>query len=111
MFSETHSLFKKKLVPPQASAPSVRDLGASGLYPKGRRPPPTYNSIGYPIRIGVEDCRFFTRSGRCDFGHGCMYNHPEEKIPKNFALNELGLPLRPGAETCPFFFKSQTCAY
>ena len=53
----------------------------------------------YPERLGMRDCDFYLKTGRCSFGATCRYNHPKDrqKAAQHFLcdeLNNLGLPLR-----------------
>ncbi|CAN6872412.1 unnamed protein product [Brassica oleracea] len=31
----------------------------------------------YPVRPGEKDCSFYLKTGRCDFGEFCRFNHPK----------------------------------
>ncbi|XP_022544439.2 putative zinc finger CCCH domain-containing protein 9 [Brassica napus] len=33
-------------------------------------------SSEYPVRIGVEDCYYYMKKGRCGYGLSCRFNHP-----------------------------------
>uniref|UniRef100_M4EMX9 C3H1-type domain-containing protein n=1 Tax=Brassica campestris TaxID=3711 RepID=M4EMX9_BRACM len=34
------------------------------------------DSSEYPVRIGVEDCYYYMKKGRCGYGLSCRFNHP-----------------------------------
>ncbi|XP_022545061.2 putative zinc finger CCCH domain-containing protein 9 [Brassica napus] len=58
----------------------------------------------YPVRPGKEDCSFYLKTGRCDFGERCRFNHPKE-LPKELSLQKckffLGGKCKYGS-TCKF---------
>ena len=31
----------------------------------------------HPVRPGEKDCSFYLKTGRCDFGEFCRFNHPK----------------------------------
>ncbi|KAF2551677.1 hypothetical protein F2Q68_00035012 [Brassica cretica] len=84
----------------------------------------------YPVRPGEKDCSFYLKTGRCDFGEFCRFNHPKE-IPKELSLqkckenatqmrHELGqsseYPVRTGAGDCQYYlnggcFFGRSCRY
>jgi len=80
------------------------------------------NEAGMPLRPGKELCAFFLKTGKCEFGPSCRFNHPPGMVPGSAdgekdgpaaaaPVNEKGLPIRTGKEVCPFYAKSGTCKY
>lgn len=74
-----------------------------------------YNSKGYPIRIGVQMCTFFSNTGDCKFSKTCKFDHTEgaDAVVNGGSSmsNSLGNPIRPGQTPCSFFIKTGTCSY
>jgi len=72
------------------------------------------NSLGYPVRPGVEQCAFYLKTGTCQFGTTCWKDHPEISAVGGGVkqeLNSKGFPLRPGQEACAFYMRTGTCKF
>jgi len=93
---------------------------------KEREPPIEYNADGLPLRPGAQKCGFYLRSGQCNYGPSCRFDHPEGLAgmlagPGGFGVcplavggantNEAGLARRPGRDQCPFLAKTGTCPF
>lgn len=76
-------------------------------------PADSFNSKGYPIRIGAEICSFFAKTGECKFSTTCKFDHTEGIEGEGTATmtNSLGNPIRPGQPPCAFYVKTGTCSY
>jgi len=94
--------------------------GGSSSY-KPVPPQSGYNSKGFPLRMGCPPCSYFAKTGDCNFGTNCKWDHPEEfcKLSSSMATdkaeavgrNSLGMPLRPDTQPCTFFTKTGTCKF
>lgn len=75
-------------------------------------PPEGFNSKGFPLRPGQQQCDFYLKFRDCKYGKGCCWDHPEE-LPdiQYLGRNSKGLPLRPGAMRCAAYLRTGTCAY
>eukprot|EP00250_Pteridium_aquilinum_P016631 c23206_g1_i1 orf=102-1382(+) len=64
-------------------------------------------------QMKLQDCAYFLRTGSCDFGSKCRYNHPTvEKMQAALPYNSIQeLPERPGQMECQFFIKTGTCKF
>jgi len=95
--------------------------GGSRVPRSGVAPQTGYNSKGFPLRMGSPPCTYFAKTGDCNFGTNCKWDHPEEycSLSKITAAekaeavgrNSLGMPLRPDAQPCTFFTKTGTCKF
>lgn len=95
-------------------APTIADAAAGG-----------FNSAGYPLHPGQQDCAFFMKTGSCKFGSACHFNHPEggatvgaweASLPPTAQaaageLNSTGYPLNPGQQDCAFYLKTGNCKF
>lgn len=87
---------------------------------------PSYNEEGLPIRTGMQKCGFFLRSGVCNYGPTCRFDHPAGlggimaggSSFGHFPLmvggpttTEAGLARRPGKEQCPFLARTNSCPF
>mmetsp|Transcript_28727 Transcript_28727/g.50545 ORF Transcript_28727/g.50545 Transcript_28727/m.50545 type:complete len:425 (-) Transcript_28727:396-1670(-) len=77
----------------------------------------TLNSRGLPLRTGCKPCTYYEKTGRCNYGAECRWDHPEEVIQKmseeaaNVSVNSKGYPLRPDVETCKYYSQWGTCSF
>lgn len=62
----------------------------------------------FPQRPGQSVCDFYARTGHCNFGHSCKFDHPPELAVR---LSRLGLPLRHTEPICPYYAKTGACMY
>ncbi|XP_074590548.1 zinc finger CCCH domain-containing protein 3-like isoform X3 [Curcuma longa] len=69
----------------------------------------------YPERPGEPDCSFYTRTGLCNYGNKCKYNHPPvtvQEVPLTEGTHfKDELPQRDGQPDCQFFLKTGTCKF
>lgn len=87
---------------------------------------PEYNDMGLPMRPGMQKCGFYMRSGQCNYGSKCRFDHPAGlagilnmpggmgKFPMMVggALTDSGgMARRPGADQCPFLKRTNTCPF
>lgn len=88
--------------------------------------PLQYNDEGLPMRPGTQKCGFYIRSGHCNYGPGCRFDHPPGlggimaigQGMGNFPLmvggpttTEGGMARRPGKEQCPFLARTGACPF
>jgi len=88
--------------------------------------PVQFNDDGMPIRPGVQKCGFYLRSGVCNYGPTCRFDHPPGlggimaggQGFGNFPLmvggpttTEGGMARRPGKDQCPFLARTGTCPF
>lgn len=93
---------------------------------EGAEPDVEYNDIGLPIRPGMQKCGFYLRSGQCNYGPTCRFDHPAGlggimAGPSGFGnlplmvggatTNEAGMARRPGKEQCPFLARTGSCPH
>lgn len=69
------------------------------------------NDKGMPIRPGKPTCPFFIKTGCCQFGQLCMFDHPPGDPSAGPSLHDAGLPRRPGAPPCSFWMKARACKF
>ncbi|KAL0918706.1 hypothetical protein M5K25_010729 [Dendrobium thyrsiflorum] len=71
---------------------------------------PLASYSSFPVRPGEPDCPFFAKTGKCNFGLGCRFNHPIV-LTSDCELSPVGLPLRPGEPKCIFYGRYGFCGY
>lgn len=125
-------------MPPAAapsSSPSVHEAAAAKVAQwksggdermEGPEPDVEYNDIGLPIRPGMQKCGFYLRSGQCNYGPTCRFDHPAGlggimAGPSGFGnlplmvggatTNEAGMARRPGKDQCPFLSRTGSCPH
>jgi len=110
----------------KGSATSV----APRSYKKEFPPSDRNNSMGLPIRDGVDECPHFLKTLSCKYGATCTFTHPEladaaptqpssrktefrnlPGVPEPDAYTSKNLPIRYGVETCTFFAKTGDCKF
>lgn len=99
---------------PEDTGLAGASIAANPLAGKFRAvPADSYNSKGYPLRVGAEICSFFAKTGECKFSATCKFDHTEgvEYEGAATAVNSLGYPLRPGQPPCAFYSKTGVCSY
>ncbi|KAI5054883.1 hypothetical protein GOP47_0030028 [Adiantum capillus-veneris] len=63
-------------------------------------------------RPGTPDCLYYTRTGFCDYGLNCRFNHPPNKmLEAAFASVKEEYPERVGEPECQFYLKTGTCKF
>lgn len=62
----------------------------------------TDNSHNYPIRNGAADCQYYLKTGKCNYGSRCKFNHPFRDESLVNALNR---------RDCFDFVQRGTCPY
>lgn len=93
-----------------------------------------YNDEGLPMRPGEQKCGSFLRSGRCNYGPSCRFDHPAGlggllaggsgfgALPgmQGFGaypgalgeqLTQGSMAMRPGKEQCPFLSRTGSCPF
>lgn len=70
-----------------------------------------HESSSFPQRPGTPDCLYFTRTGFCDYGSNCRFNHPPNKMMDAFARAKDDYPERLGEPECQFYLKTGTCKF
>lgn len=73
----------------------------------------------FPERPGQPDCSFYVRTGTCDYGMSCRFNHPPNRRqtggPSQRSTSSVSrggeFPERPGQQDCQFFLKTGTCKF
>jgi len=84
-----------------------------------------YNEEGLPIRPGMQKCGHFLRSGRCNYGPTCRFDHPAGlgglmagssgvgHFPGMIGgpMTDGAMAMRPGREQCPFLSRTGTCPF
>ncbi|KAG6525920.1 zinc finger CCCH domain-containing protein 63-like isoform X1 [Zingiber officinale] len=69
----------------------------------------------YPERPGEPDCSFYTRTGLCNYGNKCKFNHPPVTMQEGPLIegthHKDELPQRDGQPDCQFFLKTGTCKF
>lgn len=84
-----------------------------------------YNDDGLPMRPSMQKCNSYLRTGRCNFGPSCRFDHPAGlggllagntgfgNYPGMIGgpMTEGGLAMRPGREQCPFLKRTKTCPF
>jgi len=123
-------------LPMQAGAPVAQTMMGSPAAMAGSRvthsggqpaapPASEFNSMGLPIRPGVNTCAFFTKTGTCSYGSTCKWSHPESGVGGGDPtmgksrggttaaneLNSMGYPIRPSEKECAFFVKNGKCSF
>ncbi|MCO5563691.1 hypothetical protein L7F22_017338 [Adiantum nelumboides] len=76
--------------------------------------PPTdgQTSSSSPQRPGTPDCLYYTRTGFCDYGLNCRFNHPPNKMMEaGLARAKDDYPERVGEPECQFYLKTGTCKF
>lgn len=76
----------------------------------------SYNSKGLPLRAGQSPCTFYLKTGDCNYGKDCIWDHPESVGAKgsgasSASANSAGLPKRPGETPCAFYIKTGQCKF
>ncbi len=98
--------------------PSVTEDGADGK--TDGKAKITLNERGHPLRPGLEQCSYYVKTGRCDFGATCRFDHPNgielkeatrPKAPPPEAYTPKGYPVRSNTEICDFYAKSGECKF
>lgn len=64
----------------------------------------------YPDRPGEPDCLYYLRTGLCDYGTNCRFNHPSLP-PIKTPQDRSELPQREGQPDCGYYMKTATCKY
>ncbi|KAJ8467530.1 hypothetical protein OPV22_030082 [Ensete ventricosum] len=72
-------------------------------------------SSPYPERPGEPDCSYYVRTGSCNYGERCRYNHPRDRG----ALTGVGTGRtgaveyleRVGQPVCEYYIKTGTCKF
>jgi Zinc finger C-x8-C-x5-C-x3-H type (and similar) len=59
-------------------------------------------SVVYPVRDGVPDCQYYLKTGKCNYGSRCKFNHPHRDERLVNALNR---------RDCFDFVQTGTCPY
>ncbi|VVA25815.1 PREDICTED: zinc finger [Prunus dulcis] len=140
------------VLPPNSNIPS--NLGNDDVFPQNPGDPDRENGNGnetqseerdkersrihhYPVRFEAGDCWSYLKTGTCNFGPSCKFNHPHRrkndqnyfrsggcKPGKAFSfnprrgepsvapvqeLNFMDLPICPGEKECPYYMKNGSC--
>lgn len=59
-------------------------------------------SVAYPVRDDAMDCQYFLKTGKCNYGAKCKFNHPRRDKQLLVALNR---------RDCFDYIQSGTCPY
>ncbi|XP_078446866.1 zinc finger CCCH domain-containing protein 6-like isoform X2 [Wolffia australiana] len=65
----------------------------------------------YPERPGEPGCNYYMRTGRCDYGVKCRFNHPRDRVINAPASPGTEYPERAGLPVCQYFFKTGSCKF
>ncbi|CAA6663457.1 unnamed protein product [Spirodela intermedia] len=57
------------------------------------------NKSAYPERPGEPECNYYMRTGRCDFGDKCRFNHPRNRVVNVLPFTK---PFHPFDNVCNF---------
>lgn len=60
---------------------------------------------------GKPDCSYYLKTGSCNYGSHCRYNHPVSVSNVRKDNNGAELPERAGEPDCEYFLKTGTCKY
>ncbi|KAH7577259.1 hypothetical protein JRO89_XS01G0228700 [Xanthoceras sorbifolium] len=72
----------------------------------------TNTKYEYPLRPYAEDCPYYLRTGYCNFGFQCKFNHPVRKGFQGVKEKEKGgFSEQPGQIQCKFYLNSGGCKY
>ncbi|XP_017218649.1 zinc finger CCCH domain-containing protein 32 [Daucus carota subsp. sativus] len=68
---------------------------------------------GYPERTDEADCIHYLRTGSCDYGAKCRFNHPLDRNSVNDAMRAIEgeLPERFGEPICQYYMRTRMCKY
>merc|ERR1712018_776805 len=89
---------QQKLAASQAALPQIQ-------IPQRNIPTDTSH---LPRRPGVPECAFYMKTGECQHGASCKWDHPDRGSPN---LNSWGFPLRDGEPNCAFYMKNGDCKF
>eukprot|EP00250_Pteridium_aquilinum_P014220 c21854_g2_i1 orf=190-1461(+) len=65
-----------------------------------------------PQRPGTTDCPYYVRTGMCDYGTHCRFNHPPERMmDATSGSGKDDYPERVGEPECQFYMKTGTCKF
>lgn len=107
------------------------DSGEAKPFPAPVQPAPweppkevEYNEEGLPIRPGMQKCAAFLRSGKCNYGPKCRFDHPAGLgglmagggfggLPGMLgsSMTEGQMAMRPGKDQCPFLARTGACPF
>jgi len=117
---------------PSSAGPALeRSQGYAGLGESASADFGATSSQGLPLRPGAATCTFYAKTGNCNFGAACKWDHPEGQgglggssqplTMENTGLgglgglggevNNQGLPRRPHAPPCAFYLKTGVCKF
>lgn len=65
-------------------------------------------SMVHPKRRGMPVCQFFQRTGNCNYGSTCKWDHPDRDSQH---LNSKGYPRREGEQPCSHFLRTGECKF
>ncbi|KAG5378763.1 hypothetical protein IGI04_026605 [Brassica rapa subsp. trilocularis] len=68
-------------------------------------------SSEYPVRIGVEDCYYYMKKGRCGYGLSCRFNHPPLPQRDQMRHDMVQPSPYPGAGDCIQYLQTGKCSY
>ncbi|GAQ85257.1 hypothetical protein KFL_002260130 [Klebsormidium nitens] len=112
----------------RASDDDLQDVPLYAVLPgssyAGNAAPPA-RAVALPQRPGQPECAYYIRTGTCQYGATCKYNHPlplskrteqtkakpAKASPPAAGLTPAGLPRRPGATLCAYYMKTGLCKY
>lgn len=68
-------------------------------------------SSALPQKPGAPDCLFYVRTGRCDYGINCRFNHPPKIMLDEAPKKREEYPEQVGQPECQFYLKTGNCKF